>query len=80
MMIVKATEQAVEKTVNGKINALRGEVSSFQLDMREHIEKTAPVLEGLAGAKILGETLKWLAGIAAAWILLSTFIKSILNP
>lgn len=47
-------------------------------EVREHIVRVTPILEGLQGAKILGTGLKWLAGVGVAWFALRAIFTG--NP
>lgn len=77
----KSTREAIEKTVNGKIDGIRNLVETHNekheadmLKVSKHIEEVAPILEAYNGTKALGNFAKWFAGIivtvAAAWALI----------
>lgn len=75
----KAIEDVIRATVNGKIDAINAKIDQHNerheddmKDVKEHIEKTRPIVEGLQGAKVIESALKWLAGVAAAYIVIKS--------
>ena len=70
-----AVDRATTKYVNGKIDALHIKIdihnTKHEEDMtevRKHMEDVKPYLEGARGVKVLGEALKWVAGLSVMWI------------
>lgn len=65
----------VVKTVNGKIDRLHEKIDNHNTkheedmnDVREHMKQVQPYLQGAAGIRVLGEALKWVAGLSVVWI------------
>lgn len=57
--IIEAVEKTIDKVVNGKIDALHKKIDL-------HIKEIDPFLTGWKGAQIVGNTLKWIAGVIIA--------------
>lgn len=76
---VRAVKKQVEEMdvkLDNQIEMNRQHNEKHEADMvlvRDNIEKTRPIVEAYSGGKILGEGLKWLAGVAAAWLVLKQF-------
>lgn len=74
-------QETIQKTVNGKIDGLKEDVRKHnerhEADMllvREHMKVVEPYLQGATAMKALGNGLKWLGGIVAAWLVIKGFI------
>ena len=81
--LLERVEAVIQTKVNGRIESLHHKVDEHNAkhemdmaDVREHMKNVSPILEGLQGAKVIGEAMKWLAGVVAAWILFhEVFLK-----
>lgn len=72
-MITNAVNTAVSKTVNGRFDP---KSPTFALkEINEHMEEAKPYLQGLAGARLIGHSIKWLGGVAIAWLVLKDFLR-----
>lgn len=80
---VKATvPEEIKKTVNGKIDGLRVLMETnnekHEADMkevREHIVEVKPLLDTYRGGKVLGEIVKWIAGVGIAALTVKSWLK-----
>ena len=75
-------QETIVKTVNGKIDVLTKNVEEMKLcqdrhiddhntameKINQHIAKVEPFLQGANGIRALGSVLKWLGGLAVAWL------------
>lgn len=52
-------EKVIDERVNGKIDRLDNKVD-------KHMKEMSPFLTGFKGAKIIGVTIKWVAGVVIA--------------
>lgn len=82
----KATAEAIEITVNGKIRNLTKLVeehnTKHEADYRvvkEHIEATRPIIEAYKGFNTAGNLVKWVAGVGTAVGVLWIMIKGLLG-
>lgn len=88
----KATAETIKVTVNGKIDGIKHDIADVKDDMRQHNERheadmvlvkdhmktVEPYLQGAAGMKLLGNGIKYFAGVAVAWVALKAFFTG--NP
>ena len=58
-IIIDAVQEAVIKTVNGKIDNLKEDICDMRADFKEHTEKIEPLLEGLQFFQYLVKFFKW---------------------
>lgn len=65
--------KAIETTVNGKLDKLTVKLETHIIEHREDVaevkefmSETRPLLEAYKGGKVLGEGVKWLAGVGIA--------------
>lgn len=79
----KSTAEAIQTTVNGKIDSIRQLVETHNqnherdmTEVREHIKETKPILEAYKGFNTAGNLVKWVAGVGTAVGVLWMFIKS----
>lgn len=80
----KSTAEAIQTTVNGKIEAIRQLVETHNqnherdmIEVKEHIQKVTPIVEAYNGFNSAGNLVKWVAGVGTAIGVLWMFIKSI---
>lgn len=66
-IIKEAVNESVSKTVNGKIDALDQKANEMYKRLEEHLVEIEPFLDGFKGAKIIGTTVKWIAGVMVAF-------------
>ncbi len=66
-------QKAVKETVNGKIDDLKTQHKLDMVVVREHIKRVEPYLEAASAVKILGNALKWIAGVGLAWVAIKGF-------
>lgn len=66
-IIKRAVDESVSKTVNGKIDALDQKANEMYKRLEEHLVEIEPFLDGFKGAKIIGTTVKWIAGVMVAF-------------
>lgn len=64
--ITVSVKAAVKEMVNGKLDP--NSPTFAMKDIYQHMEETRPLLEAYKGSKMLGELIKWLGGIALAWL------------
>lgn len=76
----KATGDAVQKFVNGKIDAMRKELEENHSFLLKHSEedkkfqeRMEPYFTGLAGLKIFRDLAVWVAGGLVAWTAIKGF-------
>ena len=77
----EAIVAVIKETVNGKIDRLTDKMDehnrTHETDMKEvraHIEETKPIIDAYKGSKVLGEFIKWVAGVGAALLLVWSWI------
>lgn len=75
----------IKEAVNGKIDAINAKIDTHNVkheedmvEIRVHIAETKPILKAYEGGKVLGELIKWLAGVGVAYLAIKTFITG--NP
>lgn len=75
----RATADAINKYVNGKIDRLNNKLDPAHADyilkdIHDHMDEVKPIIEAYSAGKTLGNFIKWLGGIiitaAAAWALI----------
>lgn len=71
----KSTAEAIHETVNGKIDAINNKLDTHIKTHDEFLQEVMPVLKAFQGGKMLGEAMKWLAGIAAAYLVIKGLWK-----
>jgi len=77
-LLQELIETTIKSTVNGKIDRLTEKVEEYQKKHNEDMDEIKPFLQGVAGAKVLGSGLKWIAGIAIAYLTIKAFLTG--NP
>ncbi|RJQ33893.1 hypothetical protein C4568_03770 [Candidatus Parcubacteria bacterium] len=77
----EAIVAVIKETVNGKIDRLNDKMDRHneihEQDMKEvraHIEETKPIIVAYQGGRVLGELIKWLAGVGAAVLLVWSWV------
>jgi hypothetical protein len=76
---------AVKETVNGKIDTLKRTndegMAAINTKIAEHnsiheadMKEIKPVIQFVSGTKMLGEIIKWIAGVALAWAAIRGFL------
>lgn len=71
----RATADAVQKFVNGKIDAMTEKLDTHLIEHKAEMEDLRPIIETFKGGKLIGEGLKWIAGVALAWMAIKGFFK-----
>lgn len=74
-------EDVIKSTVNGKIDRLTDKVDQHNAkheedmrDVREHIEQTRPIIEAYQGGKAIGNLVKWVAAVGAAFVVIQGWL------
>lgn len=67
-------KETITTVVNGKIDRLTVKIDDHILKHEADWEEIKPFVQGVVGARIIGGLLKWVAGIAGAWILIRQFL------
>lgn len=82
--IVEVIRDTIEKKVNGRVEALHVKIDSHNekheedmKEVREHIKKVEPFLQGVAGAKLLGDMGKWLVGLGVIWLAIKGVLPAV---
>lgn len=81
-IIKEQIAETIKVVVNGKIDRLREMVEEHNekherdmVDVKEHIEKTTPIIEAYNSVSIVGNGIKWIAGVGTAigvlWLMAS---------
>ena len=81
--VLQVIRDTIKETVNGKIDHLREMMEEHNekherdmVEVKEHIEKTTPMIEAFNSVSIVGNGIKWIAGVGTAigvlWILFTT--------
>ena len=77
-----AMKPAVEKSVNGYIREMSSKLDlhivehkADTAEVKEFMAEMAPIVGAYKGSKILGEGLKWLAGVGVAFLAIKGFWK-----
>ncbi len=70
--ITTAVRATVKEMINGKLDP--NSPTFAMKDIYQHMEETRPLLEAYKGSKMFGEIVKWLAGIAIAWLALKNIL------
>ena len=84
-VIREEIRESVKTTVNGKIERLqqtndagmaeiRRQIAEHSASHEKDMQDIKPVIQFVAGGKILGEVIKWLGAVAIGWIALKGFI------
>ena len=58
--------EEIGTTVNGKIDKLQKKVDDMDDRLEHHMDDVGPFLQGWKGAKVIGNMLKWIAGLVIA--------------
>ena len=66
----KAIESTIRVVVNGKIDLMTQKLDDHVAQHEGEMEDLRPIIEAWRGSKILGELLKWLGGLAIAYLAL----------
>ena len=68
----KAIENTIRVVVNGKIDRMSQKLDDHVTQHEGEMNDLRPIIEAYRGSKVLGEMLKWLAIVGAAFL----FLKS----
>lgn len=81
---LECIEKTIEKKVNGRIESLHSKVDAHNerheqdmVEVKDHIKKVEPFLQGVAGAKLLGDAGKWLVGLGVIWLAIKGVLPTI---
>lgn len=76
----QAIVEVIQKTVNGKIDRIEQKIDTHntqhELDMvevRKHIEDVKPILNTYNGGRVVGDILKWIAGVGIAFLAIQSW-------
>lgn len=83
-LIQETIRETIEKTVNGRIEALHTKIDAHIVEHKEdmaetraHMEEVKPYLQGAMGIKVLGDAWKWLLGLGITWALIKGYIPKL---
>ncbi len=65
----------VKETVNGKIDNLKVTLETHIETHDAFMEEVKPILQTFQGGKLVGETIKWVAGVGIAFLAIKGFWK-----
>lgn len=69
----QATDRAIEKYVNGHLRDMDSKLTTHIEKHDAFLADITPVLRAYQGGKILGELVKWVAGVGVAYVVVKGF-------
>lgn len=64
----KVIKEVIQTVVNGKIDRMSQKLDDHVIQHQGEMEDLRPIIEAYKGSKIVGELIKWVGGIAIAWL------------
>jgi hypothetical protein len=71
----RATSEAIEKFVNGKIRVLDQKLTDHMENEEAFRQEIQPFLQGAQGLKVIRNFLYWVGGLFVVWIAFRNSIK-----
>lgn len=73
-IIETSVQASVKATVNGKIDRMNDKLDAHIKTHEEDWKELKPVVQGITGARIIGNLLKWCGGIALAYLAIRKYL------